>query len=293
MKIFRQFYKLLTHPLNEKRKLKTIGRIVWWKVNQLFFKIPAIVEMSKNAKLVCYPESSYGSFVVYANFPEYEEMEFIKHTIKNGDTVIDVGANIGAISILSATSGNKTKVYAFEPTVDLFPYIEENINVNKFQSRIFVVQKAVADKNGTLNFVIESSSEINHIATKGSSAHTTQKVACITLDTFVKQKNISHINFLKVDVEGAELFVFKGAKKLLQKNNIDIILFELNKNIELFGYAPKDMLKFLKNNNYFVFKFTENNKLTLVKDLGKVYKTTNLIAVKKDPVIIRRILKYL
>jgi FkbM family methyltransferase len=292
MTILKQLTNLLNHPLNKKRKFKTFLKIIWWKANQLFFKFPAIIQMTKEAKLVCYPNSSYGSFVVYANFPEFEEMNFIYETVNNGDTVLDVGANIGAISILAASRGTKVQVFSFEPTEKLIPLIEENINVNKFQNRIEVIKKAVSDKTGKLQFILESESEINHISSKDDDSSNSIEVDSINLDSFVREKSLGIINLLKVDVEGAELSVFRGSQELFDKKRVEVIVFELNKNISNFGYNEKTIINFLKHNRFFVFELNKN-KLQLVNNRFKSDKTTNLIAVLKNKKAIKKVFKYL
>lgn len=250
--------------------------------------------MSPGIKIVCYPKSSYGSFVVYANFPEYEEMTFIQQVIKNGDTVIDVGANIGAISVLAAGSGANTKVYAFEPTPNLVPLIAENISINQFQDRITIHDMAISNQEGSIDFVLTGESEVNHIATTQLlPGQTVKKVSTITLDTFAQKNNINQIDFLKVDVEGAELLVFQGAKKLLETGKIKIIVFELNKNYAEFGYTPNELVNYLKNHNYFVFRLTHNGTLKLIEKNLYIMKTINLIAINKDTSSIRRVEKFL
>jgi FkbM family methyltransferase len=292
MILFKQLETILNHPLNHRKKIHTFIKVVWWKINQVFFRIPAVIEMTKGAKLVCYPTSSYGSFVVYANFPEFEEMDFIKNIVSDGHTVIDVGANIGSISILSASQGKTVKVYAFEPTEKLIPYLQENININQFQNQIIIHQHAISNKNGTLKFVLESESEINHIHSGNNKEKNLVTVKSSTLDKIARDSKIKHVDLLKVDVEGAELLVFKGAKKLFKEKRIETIVFELNKNINNFGYSAKDLISLLKNNNFFVFKF-ENQKLILINENFQSIKTTNLVAILKDIKAIKKVIKYL
>lgn len=291
MKIFKQLKKILDHPLNYNRKIITIGKIVWWKINQIFFRIPAIIQITTDAKLVCYPQSSYGSFVVYANFPEYEEMKFIQDIVTDGDVVLDVGANIGSISILAASKGEKVSVFAFEPTEKLLPLIRENIGVNQFEKRIMVFQTAVSDKNGNVSFVLKKESEVNHIDTNNSK--NSVSINSITLDSFAKQNRINKIDLLKVDVEGAEMLVFRGSKRLLQNNQVRIILFEVNKNSLQFGYSAQQLVEFFRQNNYFVFFFCKHDRLELVPNKFIFKDTSNLVAVSKDAHSIRKIMKYL
>ncbi len=293
MKIFNQLNKLLNHPLNKNRKVNTILRITWWKFNQLYFKIPAVVEMTKNAKLICYPNNSYGSFVVYANFPEYEELNFLHQVIHDGDIVIDVGANIGSESVLAASKGQNVKVFAFEPTDSLVPLLEENRAINGFFDRIEIIKKAVSNNNGKTQFVLETESEINHIATTNSNGKKTKDVDCLTLDSFTKNTGIKKINFLKIDVEGAELLVLQGAKNLLAEKRIDLILFELNKNLSNFNATPEDIFTVLRSNNYFIFQFNKNGMLELLNKNFSLTKTINLVAIQKSPAVIKNLINFL
>ena len=266
MKFFEQLQKLLTHPFNKDKKLQTLFRIFWWKINQKYFKIPAILSITKDARLICYPESSYGSYVVYAKFPEYEEMNFINSFITDGNIIIDVGANLADISILSASKGENVRVFCFEPTEKLIQLINENILINHFEKRISVFQKAVSNINGKIHFTLEQESEISHISIDNRLEKNSIEVESTTLDTFAEQHSINHIDLLKVDVEGAELFVFQGAKKLLKNQKIDCILFEFNKNIPRFGYSKSELIYYLLNKDYFVFKFDQDSKLSLVSN---------------------------
>ncbi len=248
--------------------------------------------MTENAKLICYPNNSYGSFVVYANFPEYEELNFINKIISNGDTVLDVGANIGSESILAASKGEKVKVFAFEPTTNLIPLLQDNIAINGFNKRIKCVKKAVSNKNGTLQFVLEPESEINHIASKVTKNTNVETVECVTLDTFINSNRINCVDLLKVDVEGAELLVFEGCKKSLRNKVINIILFEVNEKTADFGYSSKELISYLAKKKYFIFRF-EKDKLTLINENMKVTETINLVAVQKNPNVIKKIIEFL
>lgn len=290
MLIVNQLTKLLNHPLNRNRKLYTLLKIIWWKVNQLFFKIPAIINMTDNAKLICYPNNSFGSFVVYANFPEYEVMNFINKTVENGDIVVDVGANIGSESVLAASRGKKVKVYAFEPTKSLIPLLNENIFINDFYNRIEIIQKAVSNKNGKVRFVLENESEINHLDISSNNKpknnridhldiKKTVQIDSVTLDTFIKEKSLKKIKLLKIDVEGAELLVLQGAQKALAAGKINVVLFEINKNIADYGYKANDIFNLLRKNKYLIYEFNQDGKMLKIQKKFELTKTVNLVAI--------------
>lgn len=128
------------------------------------------------------------------------------------DVVIDAGANMGLFSATAAAKG--ATVYAFEPITEALDYLTE---ITKLYSKVFPVAYALMDYTGTLEM------EFAQYNFGGASAvldrHTGNKmtVNCITLDEWAEINNISKIDFIKADIEGAERFLLKGAIGILQK----------------------------------------------------------------------------
>src|SRR5438132_1173982 len=116
MNLLHQFRVVINHPNNKGKTPLTLGRLAWWKLNQLFFHIPAIVTLLDDTQVICEPQSSYGSFIFYVRYPEYYEMKFVENYLQSTDTFVDVGANIGALSLIAATKAPKGRIIAFEPT---------------------------------------------------------------------------------------------------------------------------------------------------------------------------------
>jgi FkbM family methyltransferase len=280
MNYFSALTKILAHPANKDNAIGTIGRLMWWKMNQVFFKLPAVYQLTDSTKIICEPSSSYGSFVIYARYPEFEEMQFIHSYLKKDNVFIDVGANIGAVTLVAADKIARGRIYAFEPTPAIADKCTTNIRLNKLEKRVTCFTTAVSNKNGTLQFAIEPDSEVNHIATndqrRGSSVIT---VETITLDTFAAEHNIDHIQMLKVDVEGAELSVFQGATRLLHEQRIDVIVFEVNAKMSQFGSAPAKLFSYLKKCKYKLFTFGQDGQLVKFKENDYIQETINLVAV--------------
>jgi len=124
--------KILDHPNNTNKKLETLLRILSWKINQLTLKKPSIVQIEEEVSCICYPDSSFGSLVVYTKLPEYYEMKFVQGILRKNDVVIDIGANIGLYSLISAK--RVRKVYAFEPVKQAADIFAENKKLNKFNN---------------------------------------------------------------------------------------------------------------------------------------------------------------
>lgn len=272
--------KILSHPLNRHHKLRAFGRVLWWKINQLFFKVPAVVTFYSNGmKCICYPNSSYGGMVIYNNLPEYPEMLFLEKNLKNDSIFIDVGANIGVYSIIAASKIKKGRVYAFEPIPNTVAILKQNIYLNNISDQVTIIEKVASDKSGKEKFNIQDISEVSHISTKDDKSQNTL-IPSIRLDDFCKERNIRYIDVLKIDVEGAEMKVLKGVELYLKMNKIRILIIELNVNNSLYGSSSNEILNYLKRFNYKTYKITEDLKLEVVRKLIQD-ETVNIIAINK------------
>ncbi len=292
MQFIKSLTTILSHPNNVHKKMYSIFLILWWKINQLFFKIPAVITLVDDVRIVCYPFSSYGSFVVYSRFPEYYEMQFFHSLVEENDTVIDVGANIGAVTLLAAHKLKKGKVYSFEPTPELLIHLRENMNLNNYSKKVIIEPIAVSDQIGSCTFVTGAQSEVNHLLVKNDNKQKSITVPTTTLDYYCSTHKLNTIQVLKVDVEGAEPLVIKGAKKLFTNGAIDIMLFELNLHMSNFATTPQMLFSSI-GDKYFIFEFDSNGMLSLIPRSKTFTTTVNLVAVKKDVRVIRKVLPYL
>lgn len=136
-----------------------------------------------------------------------------------GDTVFDLGANIGTITlIMSKMVGDSGRVYSFEPATDRS--LQKTISVNHLEN-CRVVPKAVSNKNGQIEIhVFDSLKNSNITMTKERLAgyhHITRVVESITLDSFVESNAIRRVDFIKMDIEGAEELAILGANQVIER----------------------------------------------------------------------------
>ena len=134
---------------------------------------------------------------------------------KEGDIVFDVGSHIGFFTIHAAKKcGNKGKVYCFEPNPDTFKRLKKNIDINDLIN-VNSNNIAISDEKGLIKLRIGESSEGSTIMESGSlefySDYT--EIESITLDEIISSENIKKIDILKIDAEGAEVLILKGAIK--------------------------------------------------------------------------------
>lgn len=261
---FDSFQATLNHPFNRSKKLKTIFRIIFWKINQWFFRLPAIIEIDTCIKCVCYPDSSYGGMIVYNRWAEYELMANIVKILKPDSIYFDIGANIGDTTIIAAAHTSK-KIYAFEPSPVAYPRLLENIRLNNLQDQIISERKVLSEKVGKIEFSETKTSETSHIGVeKNEVGGKTIKIDSTTLDLYCAKMGVKRIDLIKIDVEGAEMLVLLGATHLLEKKMIKCLLIELNSASSMYGYKNSDVVTMLKKYGYKTTKIPPdvNSKIT-------------------------------
>jgi len=152
---------------------------------------------------------------------QYCAQEFIK----NDSVVIDAGANVGIFSLYASYLAPKGKVYCFEPTKSTFEILEKNIKKNKLDKNIYSSNSALGEKIqeteiqintenlGGGNSIIDSKMK-NYIPVDYNDK---QKVGMTTIDDFIKENHIQKVDFIKIDTEGYEKQILKGARETIKK----------------------------------------------------------------------------
>ena len=170
---------------------------------------------------------------------------------KNFD-IIDIGSNIGSVTLPLANTFKNSKIYSIEPTVYAFEKLKENINLNpNLKKRIKIFNYFISQKKKKIKFVHSSwkldNQDKKHGIHRGTLKETSNKA--ISLDKLFK-KNKTPIKLIKVDVDGYELDVLKSAEKLLKKEK-PIIYFELAPYLyKEMGYTVDHLNKFVQKMGY-------------------------------------------
>ena len=172
--------------------------------------------------------------------------EFVKRTVKKGDTVLDIGANIGYYTLIFARLvGEGGKVIAFEPSPENFAILKKNVEANGFKN-VTLVQKAVSDRTGKIKLYLSDDAGEHTISGHGSGREAIE-IDSVRIDDYFRDSKES-INFIKLDIEGAEFQALKGMQKLLGGNAAlglitEYYPFFLRKE----GIEPGEFIGYLKN----------------------------------------------
>jgi FkbM family methyltransferase len=185
-------------------------------------------------------------------FGTYEPgvVQGLEELIRPGWTAVDVGANIGYFTLLMANRvGPQGKVIAFEPLAENFRILQENIQLNGHTN---VVAENLALMSRTERIELRSATPgaitwVASVRIDQNSAVESQSVEAVTLDEYVQKKGIAKVDFLKIDVEGAEASVLEGATNVLNRDK-PILLIEMHE-LDRFKDEHPAILK-LRDHNY-------------------------------------------
>ena len=178
-------------------------------------------------------------------FPEYSKIDVknIRENLKNNDTFVDVGANIGQLSLEAWKKvGLNGNVIAIEGNKKIFNYLSKNVILNDAKIELFNV--IIGEQSGYAGIEDKKADDMNQVLENGD-------IKMCTLDEICC--DLKKIDLLKIDVEGYELEVLKGGVSTLTKTN-KIILEILEDLTNSFDYSPEDIKKFLKTKNFKLYK---------------------------------------
>lgn len=158
---------------------------------------------------------------------EYATTTLIRRMLKPGAVMFDVGANVGYFSLLAAKAVASTgRVYAFEATPAVAERLAENVNLNGLDN-VSVIHSAVCDRDGEVEFRIQIDDSEGNSLVNFSGDWPRIRVPAMTLDEFVARNQIDRVDLIKIDVEGAEPLVLKGAKSLLTRPGRPALVIEV------------------------------------------------------------------
>jgi FkbM family methyltransferase len=161
---------------------------------------------------------------------DIEETKFIRQKVRDTDICFDVGANVGYYTLLLAKICSKGQVHSFEPVPLNCHLLGINLLTNHIDN-VVVNQNALGDSQKEVDFMITEDAAYSSFVDTGRKPVTaTMRVQMETLDNYCRQRGISQIDFLKIDVEGAESKVVEGAGPILEdpRRRPRLVMLELN-----------------------------------------------------------------
>ncbi len=243
-------WAIARHPANKGGRVAAERRAIeWhWRTRDAGDAVAAIVTVDGRTRLAARPQQFSGVWTIYDGVHEWEELQFCLRFLRPGDHFVDVGANVGVFSTLVGTRIPGVRITAVEP----FPPVREDLLANLALNdlSITVVDAALSDTPGEATFEVLDRDVLNRLAPEGDLGGDRITVPVTTLDELVGGDAPA---LIKIDVEGSELLVMKGARRLLTGDAAPVLLFEHAGYCEHFGITPAEVRTFLREVGYGIY----------------------------------------
>lgn len=209
------------------------------------------------------------------------EIEFWRHQLQPGMTVIDVGANVGVYTFSAAQQVGETgQVLAVEPFSGCVRCLQETQRLNEL-NWVKVCAGAASDRHSKARLSLRAASELNEIVTDTATATegNFEEVACFPLDSLIEQEGLTHIDWLKIDAEGHEMQVLAGSERILKEFKPGIIY----ENIAGASASNTPVAEYLQANGYQLFRYQPYlRNLIPVHSIEELQDNLNVIALPVD-----------
>jgi FkbM family methyltransferase len=197
---------------------------------------------------------------------------FLRQVLRPGGFVIDIGANIGMITVQAAQLvGNSGHVIAVEPQPRIASYCRKNVRLNRLEN-VTTIESAVGETSGTVSFNCDPCDDVSRVMSNGGVT-----VPLTTLDAIANIHESKKINLLKIDVEGFELSVLKGGANTLART--DWVSVEVDAdNYAHYGHTTTEVIELLQQHGFDTYFSDENGNWHTVD--GAISEPINLIGKK-------------
>jgi FkbM family methyltransferase len=197
---------------------------ILWKTRIFYFRTPRRIHKFIIKKFVSdylevdgfkiyTGENDDDNFTIYGFEQHKDLILLIKKYVKKGDRVLDIGANVGKVSLLLARQVGETgKVFSFEPEENNFNLLKKNMEINNFKN-IIPLRYAVTDKTEKTLLKISGTCTTHQVCTDTDVP--TQEIESISIDDYFKDQKI---DFMKIDAEGSEPKIIQGMKTTVKNN---------------------------------------------------------------------------
>lgn len=262
-------YYIRHHGIKNTIKLLLYRRSKQMKQRKLDLSQEQIVKVNDCDFCVMPYDKGISAELIMYGIHEPLTTKLISQNVKKNMVCIDLGSNIGYYASLeSRLVGENGKIIAIEPSPQNYEYLVKNLAKQKF-SNSETHNFALSDIDGNVRFLIKEKSNLSQVIDNDRKQFPGENIIDVPskkLDSFLLEKSLTRIDFLRMDVEGYELKIYKGMKETIRKYK-PILLMELHKSV----IGVEDVKKFLteiKNDGYKLQHYIDRaiDEPTLAKD---------------------------
>jgi FkbM family methyltransferase len=186
--------------------------------------------------------------IYYTGF-DRKDCRIVRRLVKPGDVIIDAGANVGYFSLLFAKwLRGKGNVHAFEPFPETARRFGRNLELNqRLKPVVHLHRSALSDFIGKMGMSVpdQKNQGCNYLGDAGE-----RDVEVTTVDAFCEKERLIRVNLIKVDVEGSEVALLRGAEQTIRRFR-PVLMIEVNPStLQRFGYTARDLIEAIGQYGY-------------------------------------------
>jgi FkbM family methyltransferase len=234
-----------------------------FKPTKLFKGLNLVTTYNKTLKLHVEPEEWIQQHVFLFGTYEINSITCIQNHLQKGGVFFDIGANIGCHSLIAAEKvGENGQIHAFEAISKTYKKLQANIELNGFKN-IHTNQVAVYNKSATLDFYIANDDNLgmSSLYQRKDISTNLEQVEAITLDSYVQNNRIEKIDFIKIDIEGAELSAIQGMQETLRHFKPNLLIEISEEIIHETNQSSLGIISLLQQLGYSMYALTESGDL--------------------------------
>ena len=241
------------------------GKHVEW-LYRMILKRPIILKSKDGFQFQFSSSDSFARHINRKGFTDDESvLSYIRTSLHAGDICFDVGACFGVVTLpMARLVGNNGHVYSFEAEQNNYSNLSRNIKLNNLYN-VTPCNKGVFSSENGFELNVHKKEEYGDHAMRLQSENIlfdSQMVETVTLDSFCDANNIKYIDLLKIDVEGLEVEVLNGGKKLLMSNSIKRIIFEVSERLlNNYGRTINDLVSVFIEYGYTIHMINNDGSL--------------------------------
>lgn len=242
--------RVWTHPANRGGRLRATSRALIWQIRRRLGSGPVTINAYGLELEFPRTSGSLSNLMYFGPRFEWSSIHFLERYVQEGDTVVDVGANIGLFTFAAVQQvGRRGTVLAFEPVGWAGKTLQGNVLQNDLMGVVELYEAAVGDAIGSVQFT-EDLDVSNHVTFDGDRySQTTIEVPMVTLDSVI-EPHLS-VDLVKLDVEGAEMKALMGMSGILNRRNPPVLLIEAHDHsLRDLGSSRAEVLGFLRDLGY-------------------------------------------
>lgn len=220
-------------PLNRNRRLSTWLGFLRWQVASRLHRGHLVIDWVDDARLLVANGQTGLTGNIYCGLMEFTEMAFVLKAMRSSDIFVDIGANIGAYSVLASKVVGATS-FAFEPVPSTFQRLVDQLGLNRINDRVHPFNLGVGAQEAVLRFTT-SKDTMNRVELEAADGQgiDVRVVSLDSQDILGSGRDV----FVKIDVEGFEFNVLRGGESFFEDPRVRAIIIEMNGNGLKYGFS--------------------------------------------------------